>query len=640
MAGGVWRVAVPIRNSKAEPQGGSDEHKAALVGRIVRGELTPEEACRSEGLSETELKQWVRAYTRAARRAVDDQVAAALAAHGLEVDQLPASEFSGSLDNMGVAELIQTIQYGRKDAQIRIDHAGQQSQLWCIDGDVVDAISAKLSGSPAVYRILSLEHGRVHADFAPVQRARTIHASTQALMLEAAKRSDECRQIRERLGDTLNVYVPSASAPPESEIEPDQADVLRAFDGTRSIEEVVHDSEFPDLETLGLISRLLEQEWLVPKAFGTARREALAKSSPVSALEGSFMPFAASLASRLSIHEPGRRLWASAAAGVAVVSIAFGVGFYSAPHSASDGASAASVDANQPALLPCAPSTAALPGGPCFDLQIVTAGQYQACVRAGACEPAQREFDALPGTSVASASVPTAAYPLGPAPAATAAPVARAPSGAATFASSGAAAPVPSGSFAPTAGAPPAGSTGATPPAAIDAPAVGTLPPALPHGSPAGAAPAPIPHSTAVFAAAPPSSSTPTAAGLDERELTAHCNAGLTTRGDYPINCVTFQQAHRYCEWRAGRLPTRAEWELAATSGIPGVTRLIGSVSEWTFEPAEAGASQEKRERYVMLGQGLDRGNGGPGTLSRRYVNANAQGRSLGFRCVTPHPSE
>jgi formylglycine-generating enzyme required for sulfatase activity len=571
-----------------EPQGEADERKAALVGRILRGELTPEEACRSQGLTELELKQWVRAYTRAARRAVDDQVAAALAAHGLEVDMLPATEFTGSLDDMGIAELIQTVQYGRKDAQIRVDHDGEQSQLWCMDGDVVDATSARLGGSAAVYRLLSLQHGRVHADFAPVQRARTIHASTQALMLEAAKRFDECRQIRERLGDTLGVYVASPSAPPESEIEPDQAEVLRAFDGTRSIDDVVHDSEFPDLETLDLISRLLEQQWLVAVPSAAPRREPPAKSAPVSALEGSFMPFAASLASRLSVRlqEPRQRLWASAAAGVSVVAVAFSIGFYSAPHGSSSRALAGS-QTERPLPAPsCGVDTVQLPGGPCLDAHEVTAGQYQACVRAGACEPAQREFE-----------------PIAAAPAA-------APSPAGTANSTGA-------------------EIGASPPGVLNAPAMGSLPEPLPHA--AGAA-------AGVAGAAPPPASASTAAQTAlafQRELTAHCNAGLPGREDHAVNCVTFQQARRYCEWRAGRLPTRAEWEHAASAALPGVQALTGGLSEWALEPAATSSAQEPaRDRYVVLGGGLD-SHVGP---SRLYVSANAQGRTLGFRCATPLP--
>jgi transposase-like protein len=539
---------VSVRNSKPpEAPGVSDEQKAALVAQILRGELSPRDACERQGISELELRHWVRAYTRVARRAVDDQVATALAAQGLDVDELPATEFSGNLEEMAVAELVQTIQFGKKDAQIRVDHGGEQSHLWCVAGDVVDAVSARLSGAAAVYRLLSLQHGRVHADFSPVERGRTIHASTQALMLEAAKRSDECAQIRGRLGDTHNVYVPSATAPQRDEIEPELGEVLSAFDGTRDIEQVVHDSELPDLETLGLIERLMQQHWLVVKSLAIQRQERpptpLSNVASISlATDGSFMPFAASAPVRRSRLEPRQRLWLSAVSGVAVVAAAFSVGFYSAPGRE---VSPVAVAAYEPAAVSpaCGVSMATLPGRVCLDRAEVTAGQYQVCVRAGACEPAQREFDAEDGPSNAGTSVASASEPATPR---------------------------------------------AAPPLAL------------------------------------------------ADDATARCNAGLPGREGFPVNCVTFQQARRYCEWRGGRLPSRAEWEFAATSG-GGVaaTGLLDGVSEWTVEPATLRpGSDGARERYVVLGGGLERGGGLGAGLTRLTMNANAQGRSVGFRCV------
>jgi hypothetical protein len=596
-------VVVSIRNSTGpESQGVSDERKAALVGQILRGELTPGEACQSEGLSELELKRWVLAYTRAARRAVDDQVAAALAAHGLEVDERPATEFTGNLAEMGLAELIQTIQYGKKDAQIRIEHAGEQSQLWCVDGDVVDAVSAQLTGSAAVYRILTLEQGRVHADFSPVQRPRTIHASTQALLLEAAKRSDECQQIRSRLGDTLNVYVPSASAPPATEIEPDQAIVLGAFDGYRSIDEVVHDSEFPDLETLGMIARLLEQEWLVIKPFRV--RKPLEKPEPALVLGvSSIMPLVTSLVSRLSaLRDPPPRLWASAAAGVAVVAGAFVIGFYSAQVGDTTGDSAASVPA--PA---CGANLVLLSGGLCLDRVEVTAGEYQACVRSGSCEPVQREFPpAASTTATGVALAPTA--------------------GAAEAGSAPGQVPAPDAPTSPNTMNAGLSVAGDTPAATPEPEPASPVTPAVPGAPPAVAG---------ELAAPPPAAAAPATAALGPRvDPTAHCNAGLPGREGYAINCVTYQQARRYCEWRGGRLPTRFEWELAAADPAPsGAENLSGGLTEWTFEPT-AGSTDATLERAVVLGGGLDTGTGTAGGLRRLYMNANAQGRSVGFRCV------
>jgi hypothetical protein len=113
-------------------------------------------------------------------------------------------------------------------------------------------------------------------------------------------------------------------------------------------------------------------------------------------------------------------------------------------------------------------------------------------------------------------------------------------------------------------------------------------------------------------------------------ERTARCNAGLPGRESYPVNCLTFQQARRYCEWRGGRLPTRAEWELAATPGrVPPLEDLSAGLSEWTVEPPPPGIAGG-REHSVVLG-----GESGPfARISRLASSANAQGKSVGFRCA------
>ncbi|MEM7280427.1 MAG: SUMF1/EgtB/PvdO family nonheme iron enzyme [Pseudomonadota bacterium] len=46
-----------------------------------------------------------------------------------------------------------------------------------------------------------------------------------------------------------------------------------------------------------------------------------------------------------------------------------------------------------------------------------------------------------------------------------------------------------------------------------------------------------------------------------------YCSYDAPQRDDYPVNCVDWQQALNYCQWRGGRLAYEVEWEKAARAG-------------------------------------------------------------------------
>lgn len=47
----------------------------------------------------------------------------------------------------------------------------------------------------------------------------------------------------------------------------------------------------------------------------------------------------------------------------------------------------------------------------------------------------------------------------------------------------------------------------------------------------------------------------------------SYCNWGKPGRGNYPVNCVDWNQAQAYAKFKGARLPSEAEFEYAATSG-------------------------------------------------------------------------
>jgi len=54
----------------------------------------------------------------------------------------------------------------------------------------------------------------------------------------------------------------------------------------------------------------------------------------------------------------------------------------------------------------------------------------------------------------------------------------------------------------------------------------------------------------------------------DNYTTNANCNWGQAGREDHPANCIDWNQAKGYCEWRGSRLPTEEEWEYVARGKI------------------------------------------------------------------------
>lgn len=108
-----------------------------------------------------------------------------------------------------------------------------------------------------------------------------------------------------------------------------------------------------------------------------------------------------------------------------------------------------------------------------------------------------------------------------------------------------------------------------------------------------------------------------------------------TSTPSAPATCVGYMQAHRYCRWVGGRLPTEVEWEYAADTGVdmnagPGVDAANGAI-EWVIGPREFTSQQDNTRGGVADLTPLARCVGG-------YADGDLETGSMGFRCVRTSP--
>lgn len=171
----------------------------------------------------------------------------------------PRSNFAGDLADMGVVDLIQTIEIGRKSGTIRFRRDdGKLGQLYFRNGKVIDAELDRLKGEHAVYRLMVWNDGKFDIEFGQIERPDVVELSSQGLLMEGMRRLDEWGRLLEQLPalETRFAVDHHELAERLAEIPDEVNGILKLFDSERTLLQVVEDSEFGDLEAMNIISKL------------------------------------------------------------------------------------------------------------------------------------------------------------------------------------------------------------------------------------------------------------------------------------------------------------------------------------------------------------------------------------------------
>lgn len=102
-----------------------------------------------------------------------------------------AKGVSGSLREMGLPDIVQVLNHGRKTGKLNVRSGGEMGEIHFQDGDVVHAIFGKLRGTHAFYALLKLREGDFGLDPSFTPTVRVIEESPEMLLLEGMRRLDE-----------------------------------------------------------------------------------------------------------------------------------------------------------------------------------------------------------------------------------------------------------------------------------------------------------------------------------------------------------------------------------------------------------------------------------------------------------------
>jgi CheY-like chemotaxis protein len=200
------------------------------------------------------------------------------------------TRFAGSLSDMGLVDLLQTIDVSRKSGVLRLASGLKRGSVFFNEGRVLDAELGGLSGEAAIYRFLLWSEGEFELDFREVRRDDKLSVSTQGLLMEGMRRLDEWSRLQEQLPSMATVFDVNHDELSQRLAEiPDEINVvLRLFDGRRTLAEVLEESASDDLATLNAVSKLYFEGFLLARELPAEAPEELLEDMQIGAIDGPY----------------------------------------------------------------------------------------------------------------------------------------------------------------------------------------------------------------------------------------------------------------------------------------------------------------------------------------------------------------
>lgn len=109
----------------------------------------------------------------------------------------------GSLSQMNVIDLVQSLEMGRKSCLLTLTNEQDRCEMYFSEGQVTHASYGSLSGDEAVFKVLRWEGGNFQIDFEGKTTQQSTTLNTQGLLMEGLRLLDESRRDATEEEDVL-----------------------------------------------------------------------------------------------------------------------------------------------------------------------------------------------------------------------------------------------------------------------------------------------------------------------------------------------------------------------------------------------------------------------------------------------------
>src|SRR5213594_1284947 len=100
----------------------------------------------------------------------------------------------GSLSQMNVIDLVQSLEMGRKSCALTLTNQKDKCEMYFVEGQVTHAAYGSLTGDAAVFKVLSWTAGNFQINFESKTSQQTTTLNTQGLLMEGLRMLDESKR--------------------------------------------------------------------------------------------------------------------------------------------------------------------------------------------------------------------------------------------------------------------------------------------------------------------------------------------------------------------------------------------------------------------------------------------------------------
>ena len=175
-----------------------------------------------------------------------------------DATQMSTPGFSGSLSEMALVDLLQTLEVGKKTAVLSLQKGGREGRVYVTQGEVVDAELDHLDARTALLRMFTWNEGQFSVSMMEHDRTRSIFVDTPDLISEGVTRLYRWEQLSKDLPSLQSVVL---KAPDKTDVQltRDEQHLMELIDGRKRMIDIIEQSKFDDIKALRLFKGLFEK---------------------------------------------------------------------------------------------------------------------------------------------------------------------------------------------------------------------------------------------------------------------------------------------------------------------------------------------------------------------------------------------